>query len=209
MKKTIFIGDVHGCFNELQSLIKKVNPDAQDRIIFTGDLINKGQQSREVVKWVMDHGYESVMGNHEWAYLKIINQTRNINHHFLKDKPKHALLRGLTKKFLDSENRWINNLPLYLDEEKFTLVHAGILPNLPLLEHPPFRLFTIRDYHGKPWHDYYTGKKPIIYGHWAMQGLKIKSNSIGIDSACVYGGKLSALILETREIIQVNHGEVI
>lgn len=52
------------------------------------------------------------------------------------------------------------------------------------------------------WHDLYTDSKLVVYAHWARQGLKIKNNSIGLDTGCVYGGPLTGLWLPERKIIQ-------
>ncbi len=53
-----------------------------------------------------------------------------------------------------------------------------------------------------PWYEFYTGEKPVIYGHWARRGLTLRGNTIGLDSGCCYGRALSAWVLETRELIQ-------
>lgn len=54
-----------------------------------------------------------------------------------------------------------------------------------------------------PWYEIYIGTKKVVYGHWGAQRLMVRENTIGIDSGCVYGGELSAYILETSEIVQV------
>ena len=53
-----------------------------------------------------------------------------------------------------------------------------------------------------PWHSFYKKKKLVIYGHWAEQGLREGKNTIGLDSGCVYGGKLSGVFLPERRIEQ-------
>ena len=108
---------------------------------------------------------------------------------------------------------WIQSWPLYIEEKKFIVVHAGVVPEYPLNETPPKILTHVRywnqknrqmdKYSGIPWYHLYEGKRLIVYGHWAMKGLTVRNNTIGLDSGCVWGGSLSALILPKRQIIQV------
>ncbi|HNL01940.1 MAG TPA: metallophosphoesterase, partial [Leptospiraceae bacterium] len=62
--RTIFIGDVHGCVDELKEMIGILGPTREDRIILLGDLINRGPDSPGVVRFVFENGFESLMGNH-------------------------------------------------------------------------------------------------------------------------------------------------
>jgi len=55
-RRTIFVGDVHGCFDELMMLLEKCSYDlSKDRLVFVGDVINKGPKSKEVLQWIMNH----------------------------------------------------------------------------------------------------------------------------------------------------------
>ena len=64
--RTIVIGDVHGCYQELQDLLRAVKATPYDRLISVGDLISKGPDSRAVVEWAMKtRNLECVLGNHE------------------------------------------------------------------------------------------------------------------------------------------------
>ena len=67
---TYVIGDVHGCYDTLMTLVKQLPEDA--RLIFVGDLIDRGSQSAEVVQFVREGGYECVLGNHEEMMVKAI-----------------------------------------------------------------------------------------------------------------------------------------
>ena len=109
---------------------------------------------------------------------------------------------------------WMTGLPFFIENEDFLVVHAGIVPG----EHPsqsaPKALVTIRtwDKIGKElsapknpaWFSYYKSPKLVIFGHWASLGLVIRENVIGLDSGCVYGKKLTALVLPDKRIFQVN-----
>lgn len=59
-----------------------------------------------------------------------------------------------------------------------------------------------------PWYDHYYGDKLVIYGHYAVDGLRIRPNTIGLDSGCVFGGHLTAYCYETGEIWQVHAHDV-
>lgn len=186
-------------------LLSKIGPTTTDRVFFVGDIINKGPDSKKVIEEVRQNNYQTVLGNHEWAYLKRYNswkQNSPITPFF--QSQRHPLLNSLLEILTEEENFWIDSLPFYYDTPEFLLVHAGIFPDRNLFDHEPHELLNVRTIQGRPWHDYYWGKKIIVYGHWAMQGLMVKENSIGLDSGCVYGGKLSALILPEKKIVQVN-----
>ena len=99
------------------------------------------------------------------------------------------------------------------------LVHAGLLPNKKPQQTDLEDLVKIRKIADpknpkilKSWFDFYTAKKLIVFGHWAALDGIIKDNVIGLDTGCVYGKKLTALILSDfasspnspkREIVSV------
>ncbi|MBL8994756.1 MAG: metallophosphoesterase [Spirochaetia bacterium] len=193
MSRTIFVGDVHGCYDELMLLIGKIKPEKSDRLIFVGDLINKGPRPGDVVDFVAENGFSCLMGNHEDHYVRL-----HQNH------PRYIALR---KSLSDFCHQWILNLPLYIEEKNFIAVHAGIDARLPLTQNTRETLLTVRGIEDGgvkiPWYQLYHGSKTIIYGHWAKQGLTRYQNTLGLDSGCVYGGSLSAYLLEADQILQV------
>ena len=207
MGKVIIVGDVHGCLIELEELLDKCayRPE-KDRLIFVGDLINRGPHSFQVLQLAYSLGAESVLGNHEMSLLK----GSLGNGPLRKDTAK--LLQKIKKQapFLIP---WIQSWPLYIREKKFIVVHAGVVPEYTLSKTPSKVLTHVRfwnpnsqqmdKYSGIPWYHLYQGKKLIVYGHWALEGLTVRKNTIGLDSACVWGGNLSALILPKQKIIQV------
>ena len=93
------------------------------------------------------------------------------------------------------------------------MVHAGLQPKHHPKDTHPRILTTIRTYDGKgnslnnpydpPWFDLYKEEKLVVFGHWSKLGLIQKSNVIGLDSGCVYGNALSAVILPERRIVQI------
>lgn len=206
-ERIIFIGDVHGCYEELKLLLKKVKyKEERDRLIFVGDLINKGPYSKEVVKFVREGGHESLMGNHELGFLRSLEDPTFFKKGFKK------FYEDLGKK-RDDVIEWIKGLPLYIEEDDFICVHAGLVPDVPLKEQKPRVMTRIRTWGGDeedlndpdnpPWHKFYSGDKTIIYGHWAMQGYHKTKNTICLDSGCVWGGSLTGLIWPERKAYHV------
>ena len=70
--RRIIIGDVHGNFQALLRLLNRVAPDSEDEVYFLGDLIDRGQQSLEVVDFVIKNNYQCLLGNHEYMLLKAL-----------------------------------------------------------------------------------------------------------------------------------------
>ena len=206
-KETFIIGDVHGCFTELMLLLEKAKYSSKEhRLILVGDLINKGPDSFKTLSWVRDTKTETVIGNHEIKFIKAIesNQILSVALEELKAQMGEKLYEWI---------EWIKSWPFYIEAEDFLVVHGGVIPG----EHPSQSrreyLVNVRcwDSHTKTihssgypaWHEFYTASKLVVYGHWARQGLKIKNNSIGLDTGCVYGGQLTGVWLPSREIIQI------
>jgi diadenosine tetraphosphatase ApaH/serine/threonine PP2A family protein phosphatase len=200
--RTIFIGDVHGCVDELKEMIGILGPTREDRIILLGDLINRGPDSPGVVRFVFESGFESLMGNHEYEYLR----------HYTQIPVFKKIREGLGQEL----HSWLEGRPLFIETDAFLAVHAGLFPGKHPAETPEEVLLNIRtvrpeegfdsdlNRNGDPaWHTYYKGTKPVFYGHWARQGLTISHPTYGLDSGCVYGRALSAYVLETGELIQV------
>lgn len=213
-KRNIFIGDIHGCFNELQALLTKVhyNKD-QDDLYLLGDVINKGPKNQEVLEFIEQERPFIIKGNHEFYFLKYCHGQTDL---------KSQSFEKLKKELQPRLNHWlelIDSWPYFIEREHFLCIHAGIPPlESPLKSIDPELLTNIRTWDGSgeslsnpknpPWHELYQNSKLVIYGHWAQQGLLKTHNTIGLDSGCVYGGKLSALILPSKEIVQVQAKEI-
>ena len=203
MARTIFIGDVHGCIDELDLLIEKLKVTPSDRVILLGDLINRGPDSLSVLRYVYNRGFECLMGNHDYEYFL----------HFDSILGEHDFYRELHSNLSRDIHDWYIALPFYLKSRKFIAVHAGLAPGKKLQETDPHILMNIRTWDGQgldlrcvdapAWHLLYKGSIPVFYGHWAKQGLHRTPNTYGLDTGCVYGGKLSSYILEEKQVVQV------
>ena len=207
-RKTFVVGDVHGCFEEFLALLKKMDyAPKKRRLILTGDIIGKGPYSLEMLEWVRKHNIEIVRGNHEQVFIDGAKENK------LSKWPALEKLKLDMKDKLDDWIQWLEKTPFYIEEEDFLVVHAGLVPEENPALSKAHLLMNIRTWDGEgkdiksshhpAWHELYKGKKLVVYGHWGLQGLQIKENSIGLDTGCVYGGKLSGVLLPERKILQV------
>lgn len=183
--RTLIIGDVHGCIRELDLLLAKVGYTSNDRLIFVGDLINKGPSSLAVLQRVKELGAEVTLGNHELALLLDIE-------------------RGATPKFPREYIEWMRSWPAFIDTKDFLIVHGGLVPGEDYSKSDPRDLARIRLWQDRPWFEFYREKKLVVFGHWAAMGLVWRDNAIGLDTGCVYGKQLSCLELPGRKLTQVD-----
>jgi len=207
MQRTIVIGDVHACIEELEELLQKLQLKKDDKLIFVGDLINKGPHSKSVLEKVEALNAIVLLGNHELGFLKYLESDRT---------PRHTQFEEVVSDLgsdLPKWRAWMKGLPTYYETDEVLVVHAGIIPGVAVKDIPPAIITRVRTWDGEgidmnndkdpAWYDYYSADKLIVYGHWAHQGLLIRENTIGLDSGCVWGGALSAVILPERRIVQV------
>lgn len=127
---TYVIGDVQGCYDPLRWLLKHINyNDDQDDLWFTGDLVNRGPKSLEVLRFVKTiPRVICVLGNHDLSLLALAYTDIKLH--------KHTLNNILEAEDRDSLLTWLRYLPLIHQDsqQNFTLVHAGIPPAWTLLE---------------------------------------------------------------------------
>ncbi len=195
--RTIFIGDIHGCYDEFILLIKKLKIQSSDTIYIVWDMINKWPKSYQVLEFLYQNReqYHCIKGNHEVNFLNF--HTQNYEHfHFIELQEKID-----QNRYIDIVG-YIKKLPLYIEIDNFLMIHGWLIPWKHIHEHEADEITRIREYNWKPWYNYYRWDKKIIYGHWAVQWLHIAHNTVWLDSGCVYGKELSAYILETDQIIQ-------
>lgn len=129
---TYAIGDLQGCYAELQDLLDKINFDlSNDCLWFVGDLINRGPQSLECLQFVKSLGNsaKTVLGNHDLHLLAIANKVR-------KPHRKDTLDEILNAEDADKLLNWVRNLPLLVNDSdlNFTMVHAGLPPQWSLTQ---------------------------------------------------------------------------
>ena len=203
MERTIVIGDVHGCYFELMALLEEVRARDTDRIIFVGDVIAKGPSSREVLEFIRRRRKcESVLGNHEHALLRLLSGDEQIEVDRTHLRAA-AALGGELSVYMER----ISQFPPYLDLGDYLVVHAGIRPGLPLEKQSLEDLTQLRTLNGGgasvPWYERYRGHKKVIFGHTVFAAPLLTENAIGIDTGCVYGGSLTAVVLPERRLVSM------
>lgn len=127
---TFAIGDIQGCHQELNDLLDRINFDERrDRLWFTGDLVNRGPDSLEVLRFVKKLNAEVVLGNHDLHLLAIASGGAQKR----KTDTLDAILAAEDKNELLA---WLQQRPfLYHDDELgFTLIHAGLPPQWNLAQ---------------------------------------------------------------------------
>ncbi len=204
-RRTIVVGDIHGCFDELIDLLDMFKLKKKDRVISVGDLIIKGEKSREVLDlFIKDERFSAVVGNHDRA----IRQFWRGEPIPLSDEQKVtcAELDSKRKKYL----KFLRSLPYMIDLGTHLVVHAGVRPGVPLEHQMAADLTELRTMganpssrKGIPWYAVYRGEKVVIFGHWPGLRPRVAPRAIGLDTACVYGRRLTGYIIETHTFVSV------
>jgi hypothetical protein len=203
--RTIVVGDIHGCYDELIALLEKAAPGADDRVISVGDLIVKGEKNREVLDlFIKDERFNAVLGNHDRAILRYWQGEGNA----LKAVQEKALreLEAKRARYF----AYLESLPLSIDLGSHLVVHAGVRPGIELSSQTVEDLTELRTLGGDrtsregiPWYDIYNEEKMVLFGHWPAPAPRRGPRAIGLDTGCVYGFQLTAYIIETGEFLSV------
>jgi bis(5'-nucleosyl)-tetraphosphatase (symmetrical) len=227
----VFIGDVQGCADELEDLLGALPYDAaRQRLLFVGDLVNRGPASARTLRRVIELGADSVLGNHDLHLLAAAADQRT-------PSARDTIGDVLSAADRDELLAWLRRRPLVLEWRDIVLVHAGLHPawsnpkavarpleeriargDLPLEDENLRFLTRVRycDAAGRrseadgdpgpgwaPWDRFYRGERTVVCGHWATRGVVITPRLRALDSGCVWGGKLTAWVAEEDRIVSV------
>ena len=203
--RTIVVGDIHGCFDELKDLLKKIKLKRTDRVVSVGDLVSKGPKTPQVLDLFMtDKRFSTVIGNHDLILR------RNWNGENVELKQGHKEINKKLKRNKDKYLRFLNGLPFIIDLDTHLVVHAGLRPNVELHSQTTGDLTRIRvlgpdreSEEGTPWYHVYNGEKTVLFGHWPAAEPRRGPKAIGLDTGCVYGHSLTAYIIETDQFVSV------
>jgi hypothetical protein len=203
--RTIVVGDIHGCYDELMELMEKVDVGEKDRVICVGDLITKGPKSKEVLELFMtDPRFSSVIGNHDLALR------RKWNGEDIELKPAQRETHKALRDQKDAYASFFNRLPFTIDLDTHLVVHAGLRPNVELYSQTTGDMTRLRTLgpdresaEGTPWYHVYYGEKIVLFGHWPAPEPRRGKKAIGLDTGCVYGYQLTAYIIEEDEFVNV------
>jgi bis(5'-nucleosyl)-tetraphosphatase (symmetrical) len=213
---TIFIGDIHGCAAEFEELLGKTGfRRGRDRLLLTGDAFSRGPDPSRVWELIEHTGAEMVLGNHDDRLLSQLRRRRGGQDPGFRGASQRQVL-DLLEPDAGRLLPWLQQRPLWIEADAFILVHAGVNPEKGLAHTSREEFLKIRTWpprdglEGERWHDYYQPQENVlVFGHDAPGGVIIKRRPngipylVGLDSGCVYGGWLSAWILEEERLIQV------
>ena len=207
--RTFFAGDIQGCADEFDDLLSEIRFDPSTDLLFLcGDAFARGPEPVRVLETIRSTGARMVMGNHDDKMLRWMRrQDGEISIEVEVGKSQRtavelmASVRAELKQFLSS-------LPLFIETDDWILVHAAIHPveELGGTTHEiatTYRTFPGPNVPGAPkWYTLYHGPKTVIFGHdapgglvrWPPQGRPL---AVGLDTGCVYGGRLTAYHFES------------
>tara|TARA_Y100000114_G_scaffold61674_1_gene56544 strand:+ start:3849 stop:4610 length:762 start_codon:yes stop_codon:yes gene_type:complete len=232
MPRHIIVGDVHGMFNELWKLFSiLVKPD--DKVIFVGDLVDKGPDSARVVQFVREmsrtHDITLVEGNHEEKHRRFRKNCVERPDTAKSMSDRSPELREITDQLTDADVEFLNAaVPFHrIEEHNILVVHGGIPGSMT--EFPQTveearslggkrkkrfsQILRTRHIHhetGKMlplgnegpndpfWAETHDGRfGHVVFGHEPfLNGVAHFDHATGIDTGAVFGGRLTAMIVE-------------
>lgn len=226
--RTIIIGDIHGCLEEFNLLLNKLNYNVlNDRVVLLGDLLDRGPDPVGVVRRARQLKLECIMGNHEHKFLKWY-KTFGTNADVYDKKSYY-------QDFCQEDIDYIFKMPIYINLGEVFAIHGGANPGTPIEKQSKDvllylrytdkdrKFLSLKKIHklGKDtagahfWTEFWKGPESIVYGHNVHSYDKPLIEEVapgvtcyGLDTGCCFGGHLTALILETKEIVQVKAKQV-
>lgn len=229
MKRTLVIGDLHGCLNDAIKLLEKCKYSSADRVVFLGDLIDRGPDSAGCLNLAIDIEKQQkepacILGNHEDKMLSYYDQIKR------GKKPSMSPSHAATQiQLTENHYEYMSAMPLYVrfPEHNAVAVHAGVFPDRSIESQDPHHLLHIQmikphEYDGegrrntktkwpskapddswKFWTNYWNGPERIIFGHSVLDKPLLTDKVCGIDGGSCFGGQLHAVILPSWEIVSV------
>ena len=203
--RTIVVGDIHGCYDELVELLDRVALGAGDAVIAVGDLVVKGEKNREVLElFSTDRRFAAVIGNHDLALLRYWRGEP------VGLKPAQERARLELEPGRARYSAYLGTLPPFIDLDTHLVVHGGVRPSVELAAQTIEDLTELRTLgpdrtsrQGQPWYAVYNGPQTVLFGHWPAHEPRRARHPIGLDTGCVYGFQLTAYIIDTGEFVQV------
>ncbi len=184
------VGDVHGCRRTLDRLIDVIGPTDDDLVVFVGDLVRKGPDSKGVIDIVRDReNFLSVRGNNE---QKLIDGRKQ--------------LPSLTSEDVS----FLESLPVAIHWDGSLVVHGGIDPRKPISGHSREELLTMRSlvsggsYDRPYWFETRREAPRVFFGHTVLSESFATDWAVGLDTGCVHGGRLTAYRWSEEEFVTVD-----
>jgi serine/threonine protein phosphatase 1 len=213
--REIAFGDIHGCVNTLRDLLNEVKPISTDTLIFLGDYIDRGYFSAEVIDELLNLKEKVpntmfLKGNHEDMFLKAAKGRREDIYLFTYNGGGATLhsyedlynVSTFDEIPLAHKDFFKKLLPFY--KSKAYYVHAGFQPGTKPENGAESDLLWIRDHFLGTEYDF---GKLVVHGHTPSKTPDIQKYRIGIDTGCVYGGSLTAYIVNEDRFISVKKSD--
>jgi serine/threonine protein phosphatase 1 len=187
------IGDVHGCHEALCRLLDRLDPSPGDLVVFVGDLVMKGPDSKAVLDLVSNTpNFCSVRGNNE---QELIDGRESID--------------SLT----ESDLAYLESLPVVISWDDIVVVHGGIDHRKPVVEHTLDELLNTRSlvpngsYDRPYWFEARQELPRVFFGHTVLAERFDSEYAVGLDTGCVHGGQLTAFDYRAEKFIAVEPAE--
>ena len=189
--KRYVVGDIHGCYDELCLLLDKIYDHAGGdprKIIFVGDYVDRGPNSKEVVEQVrrMQQRGDGIalMGNHEDMILA---------GEFMYAAQTIVSFGGFRGHYIPEDVlNWMRSLPKYYEDDTIIVAHAGAKPGVPMNEQSDAMLLWYRYEERGP----ALMGKHFYHGHTPFRGfIDTRDDRTNVDTGCVYDGQLTAAIV--------------
>jgi serine/threonine protein phosphatase 1 len=217
------LGDIHGCIDELKVMVSALEErqgmTSDDTLIFLGDYIDRGPDSKGVVDYILDLKKKysrtfCLKGNHEQMFLAFLGEQESeldLRSNYLLcggdnclasyNIPADLCWYEISKQLPASHLDFFKYLHLGVVTDDYILVHAGVNPLASLEEQEENLMLWIRDEFMLSGHSF---EKTVIFGHTPFEEIFLRPPySIGIDTGLVFGNKLTAINLTELEIVQV------
>ncbi|GFT92166.1 metallophos domain-containing protein [Nephila pilipes] len=209
-EEILVIGDVHGCFDELQMLLKKANATSPSILkIFVGDLVRKGPKNLEVLNYVRNsESCLSVRGNNDEKCLIRLYSAQASGNYTLKRQDKWMV------NLSPADLEYLEELPytISIPSLNVIIVHAGFIPGIPMEKQHPWTMMNIRDidpdqscpggyrpivkkFAGHPWASKWKGPQHVYFGHDNKKKLQLYPFATGLDTSCFRGNYMTGLFI--------------
>ncbi len=217
MGRLIIYGDIHGCYQEFIDLRNKINPLEVDIETCVGDVITRGKDSIKILRYIQKNNIRSTIGNHENKIIRYLKHEKSgIKNPIKLDQDERKIISELSV----SDVNFMNSMPLFIKFGRITVLHAGVQNHFnldSLSKEEKSKVLRLRyiskNYNFIPfgeedgdsvfWSEVYNGRQGlIVYGHQVFEKVKIDKHSLGIDTGCVYGNKLSAVVFSDTDNVE-------
>ena len=199
MSHTFAIGDIHGCHVQLENLLDMIELEwPGGTVVFLGDYVDRGPQSRQVVERIMAGPHApgwrwiALKGNHEEMMVSALRD--GVSPTMWLMNGGDATLESFGGIVPEAVIDWMAGLPMIHTDRNRIFVHAGIDAALPLDAQDPHTLLWQRPLPGVSGN---YGGRHLVHGHTPLAENPLTTgNRTNIDTACVYGGSLTVAMFD-------------